>query len=120
VTSSLGMTLSSSADVYVVFGLIMQGLVIACFYTSISSGVVKAELCPAEVRALRVGLPNAIANATFGGTAEYVALSLKSAGSRRVALDAGYADARQSRRRWSNLNGTRTALSMHETAPEEN
>jgi len=52
---------------------------IACFYTSIS-GVVKAELFPPEVRALGVGLPYAIANAMFGGTAEYVALSLKSSG----------------------------------------
>ena len=52
---------------------------IASFYTSIS-GVVKAELFPPEVRALGVGLPYALANAMFGGTAEYVALSLKSAG----------------------------------------
>ena len=44
------------------------------------SGVVKAELFPPEVRALGVGLPYAIANAMFGGTAEYVALSLKSSG----------------------------------------
>jgi MFS family permease len=73
------MTLSSTTNVYVIFGLIMTGLVIACFYTSIS-GVVKAELFPAEVRALGVGLPYAIANAMFGGTAEYVALSLKSSG----------------------------------------
>jgi hypothetical protein len=57
----------------------MTGLVIACFYTSIS-GVVKAELFPPEVRALGVGLPYAIANAMFGGTTEYVALSLKSSG----------------------------------------
>ena len=61
------------------FVLIMAGPVIASFYTSIS-GVVKAELFPAEVRALGVGLPYAIANALFGGTAEYVALSLKSIG----------------------------------------
>ena len=40
----------------------------------------KAELFPPEVRALGVGLPYALANAMFGGTAEYVALSLKSAG----------------------------------------
>jgi MHS family alpha-ketoglutarate permease-like MFS transporter len=73
------MTLSSTTNVYAVFGLIMAGLVIACFYTSIS-GVVKAELFPPEVRALGVGLPYAIANAMFGGTAEYVALSLKSSG----------------------------------------
>ena len=70
------MTLSSTTNVYAVFGLIMTGLVIACFYTSIS-GVVKAELFPPEVRALGVGLPYAIANAMFGGTAEFVALSFK-------------------------------------------
>jgi len=71
--------LSGTTDSYVAFGLIMIGLVIACFYTSIS-GVVKAELFPAEVRALGVGLPYAVANALFGGTAEFVALSLKSQG----------------------------------------
>ena len=49
------------------------------FYTSIS-GVVKAEMFPAEVRALGVGLPYAVANAIFGGTAEYVALRFKAAG----------------------------------------
>jgi MFS transporter, MHS family, alpha-ketoglutarate permease len=42
--------------------------------------VVKAELFPTEVRALGVGLTYAVANAMFGGTAEYVALWLKSAG----------------------------------------
>lgn len=59
--------------------LILASLVIACFYTSIS-GVVKAELFPGEVRALGVGLPYAIANALFGGTAEYVALTMKTYG----------------------------------------
>jgi MHS family alpha-ketoglutarate permease-like MFS transporter len=48
-------------------------------YTSIS-GLLKAELFPAGVRALGVGLPYAIANASFGGTAEYVALWMKSRG----------------------------------------
>lgn len=57
----------------------MTGLVIASFYTSIS-GVVKAELFPTEVRALGVGLTYALGNAMFGGTAEYVALSLKASG----------------------------------------
>jgi MFS family permease len=58
------------------FVLVLGALVIASFYTSIS-GVVKAELFPTEVRALGVGLTYAIANALFGGTAEYVALWLK-------------------------------------------
>jgi len=42
---------------------------------------VKAEMFPTEIRALGVALPYAIANALFGGTAELVALSFKSAGS---------------------------------------
>ncbi|MBE7197797.1 MAG: MFS transporter [Parafilimonas terrae] len=71
--------LTQVSSPYAAFPLILTGLVIATFYTSIS-GVVKAELFPAEVRALGVGLPYAIANALFGGTAEYVALSFKSYG----------------------------------------
>jgi MHS family alpha-ketoglutarate permease-like MFS transporter len=35
---------------------------------------------PAEVRALGVGLSYGVANALFGGSAEYVALGLKAAG----------------------------------------
>jgi metabolite-proton symporter len=61
------------------FLLVLAALMIASFYTSIS-GVVKAELFPTEVRALGVGLTYAVANAMFGGTAEYVALWLKSSG----------------------------------------
>ena len=59
----------------------MLALAIVSFYTSIS-GIVKAEMFPAEVRALGVGLAYAIANANaiFGGSAEYVALGLKSIG----------------------------------------
>jgi len=64
---------------YVAFTLALIALVIASFYTSIS-GVVKAELFPSTVRALGVGFTYAVGNALFGGTAEYVALSLKSAG----------------------------------------
>ncbi|MGG5840235.1 MFS family transporter, partial [Huaxiibacter chinensis] len=65
---------------YAAFGLIMVALVIVSFYTSIS-GILKAEMFPAQVRALGVGLSYAVANALFGGSAEYVALSLKSWGS---------------------------------------
>ena len=67
------------ASPYAAFILVLTALMIASFYTSIS-GVVKAELFPAEVRALGVGFTYAVANALFGGTAEYVALWLKSAG----------------------------------------
>ncbi|RYY64034.1 MAG: alpha-ketoglutarate permease, partial [Comamonadaceae bacterium] len=59
--------------------LIVLALAIVSFYTSVS-GIVKAELFPPEVRALGVGLAYAVANALFGGTAEYVALGLKSVG----------------------------------------
>ena len=61
------------------FGLVMCALLIVSFYTSIS-GILKAEMVPAQVRALGVGLSYAVANAIFGGSAEYVALSLKSIG----------------------------------------
>jgi metabolite-proton symporter len=64
---------------YWAFIFILAALTIAAFYTSIS-GVVKAELFPTEVRALGVGLTYAVGNAMFGGTAEYVALWLKSSG----------------------------------------
>jgi MHS family alpha-ketoglutarate permease-like MFS transporter len=64
---------------YTAFFLILTALTIISFYTSIS-GVVKAELFPTEVRALGVGLSYALANAAFGGTAEYVALWFKQAG----------------------------------------
>jgi MHS family alpha-ketoglutarate permease-like MFS transporter len=61
------------------FLLVTAALAVVSLYTSIS-GLVKAELFPAEVRALGVGFAYALANAGFGGTAEYVALWLKSVG----------------------------------------
>jgi MHS family dicarboxylic acid transporter PcaT-like MFS transporter len=64
-------------------GLIVVALAIVSFYTSIS-GIVKAELFPTEVRALGVGLAYAVANALFGGSAEYAALGLKSIGHESV------------------------------------
>lgn len=64
---------------YAAYGLIVLALAIVSFYTSIS-GLVKAEMFPSEVRALGVGLAYAIANAAFGGSAEYVALWFKDAG----------------------------------------
>jgi MHS family alpha-ketoglutarate permease-like MFS transporter len=61
------------------FFLILAALVIVSGYTSINA-VVKAELFPAKVRALGVGLPYALTVAIFGGTAEYIALYFKKAG----------------------------------------
>jgi MHS family alpha-ketoglutarate permease-like MFS transporter len=64
------------ADVQV---LVLAPLLILSAYTSISA-VVKAELFPAHIRALGVALPFSLANAIFGGTAEYSALWFKQAG----------------------------------------
>ncbi|HEI8867723.1 TPA: MFS transporter [Serratia odorifera] len=72
-------TLKSVTNPYLAFGLIVVALLIVSFYTAIS-GLLKAEMFPPEVRALGVGLSYAVANAMFGGSAEYVALSLKSFG----------------------------------------
>ena len=71
--------LTHVTDPYVAFGLVILALAGVSFYTSIS-GLVKAELFPMHVRALGVGLSYAIANAIFGGSAEYVALKFKSLG----------------------------------------
>ena len=64
---------------YAAFGLVIIALAVVSLYTSIS-GLIKAEMFPPEVRALGVGLSYAVANATFGGSAEFVALWLKSVG----------------------------------------
>ncbi|WP_300664771.1 MFS transporter [Fluviicola sp.] len=71
--------LSNTQSVWTAFFLLMAGLIIVSGYTSINA-IVKAELFPAEVRALGVGLPYALTVALFGGTAEYVALWFKEAG----------------------------------------
>lgn len=71
--------LQSVTSPWAAFALVMLALIIVSFYTSIS-GILKAEMFPAQVRALGVGLSYAVANALFGGSAEYVALSLKSVG----------------------------------------
>jgi MHS family alpha-ketoglutarate permease-like MFS transporter len=59
--------------------LVVLLLLLLSGYTSVS-GLVKAELFPAHVRALGVALPYALANAIFGGTAEYAALWFKGEG----------------------------------------
>jgi MHS family alpha-ketoglutarate permease-like MFS transporter len=48
-------------------------------YTSLAA-IIKAEMFPTKVRALGGGLPHALVAATFGGTAEPIALALKQAG----------------------------------------
>lgn len=71
--------LSSAKDTSIIFLLMLAALVIVSGYTSINA-VVKAELFPAHLRALGVGLPYALTVAVFGGTAEYAALWFKSIG----------------------------------------
>jgi MHS family dicarboxylic acid transporter PcaT-like MFS transporter/MHS family alpha-ketoglutarate permease-like MFS transporter len=71
--------LKDVSNPYAAFGLVVVGLAIISLYTSIS-GLIKAEMFPPEVRALGVGLSYAVGNAMFGGSAEFVALSLKSIG----------------------------------------
>jgi len=71
--------LQHTTNPVIAFILIAAALLVVSFYTSIS-GIVKAEMFPPEVRALGVGLAYAVANAIFGGSAEYVALGLKSIG----------------------------------------
>jgi len=60
----------------------MTCLIMVTGYSSINA-IIKAEMFPAHIRALGVALPFAIANAIFGGTAEYVALYLKDIGHER-------------------------------------
>ena len=72
-------TLQSTTGYWQALLLILAALVIVSGYTSINA-VVKAELFPAGVRALGVGLPYALAASIFGGTAPYIALQFKDAG----------------------------------------
>ncbi|AYG46481.1 MFS transporter [Pseudomonas sp. Leaf58] len=78
-TVPLLMALKTVTSPFMAFVLISLALCIVSFYTSIS-GLVKAEMFPPQVRALGVGLAYAVANAMFGGSAEYVALGLKTLG----------------------------------------
>ncbi|EIK98121.1 metabolite:H+ symporter (MHS) family MFS transporter protein [Pseudomonas sp. M47T1] len=74
------LALKTVTSPFLAFVLITLALAIVSFYTSIS-GLVKAEMFPPQVRALGVGLAYAVANAIFGGSAEFVALSFKAQGS---------------------------------------
>ena len=57
----------------------IYALLIISGYSSVNA-IVKAELFPVHIRVLGVGLPYALTVAVFGGTAEYLALSMKSFG----------------------------------------
>jgi MHS family alpha-ketoglutarate permease-like MFS transporter len=81
-TYPIFVALEGTHDVATAFALVMATLVIVTGYTSINA-IIKAEMFPADIRALGVALPYAIANAIFGGTAEYIALWLKDIGHER-------------------------------------
>lgn len=66
-------------ETWQLFLLMLLPLVIVSGYTSINA-VVKAELFPASIRTLGVGLPYAVTVAVFGGSAEYIALWFKKIG----------------------------------------
>jgi MHS family alpha-ketoglutarate permease-like MFS transporter len=78
-TIPLMRSLSQATTTMEIFFLILAPLIIVSGYTSINA-VVKAELFPARIRALGVGLPYALTVAIFGGSAEYIALYLKEIG----------------------------------------
>ncbi|WP_375623088.1 MULTISPECIES: MFS family transporter [unclassified Bartonella] len=71
--------IGSTHDTWTALLIVIGMLCILSFYTSVS-GIVKAEMFPASVRAMGVGLSYAIANALFGGSAETVALEFKKHG----------------------------------------
>jgi MHS family alpha-ketoglutarate permease-like MFS transporter len=71
--------ITKATDPVAVYGLCLLPLLFLSGYSSLS-GIVKAELYPAHVRALGVALPYAIAMAIFGGNAETAALYFKRSG----------------------------------------
>jgi MHS family alpha-ketoglutarate permease-like MFS transporter len=71
--------IAATDSAFVAFAILLGALIVQSGYTSISA-VVKAELFPTYVRALGVALPYALANAAFGGTAEFAALWFKDVG----------------------------------------
>ena len=81
-TYPLFLALERTTETIPAFMLVMAALIIVSGYTAINA-IIKAEMFPADVRALGVALPYAIANAIFGGTAEYIALWMKNIGHER-------------------------------------
>lgn len=61
------------------FGMLLVAYVVLTGYTSINA-VVKAEMFPAHVRALGVGVGYALANSAFGGTAPVIFEAAKKGG----------------------------------------
>lgn len=71
--------IAGATSIVQAFAWVMAGLAITSGYTAVNA-VVKAELFPAHIRALGVGLPYAVAVAVFGGSTEFLALWFKQIG----------------------------------------
>jgi MHS family alpha-ketoglutarate permease-like MFS transporter len=71
--------LAQKPDPILAFLIVSVLVFVLSGYNSVSA-VVKAELFPANVRALGVALPYGMATASFGGTAEMAAIAFKRAG----------------------------------------
>jgi MHS family alpha-ketoglutarate permease-like MFS transporter len=78
-TVPLMIAIGRTHDPFTAFALVLTALVILSGATA-TNAIVKAELFPPHVRVLGVGLPYAISQSLFGGSAEAVALGLKQAG----------------------------------------
>ncbi|MBW3086679.1 Alpha-ketoglutarate permease [Austwickia sp. TVS 96-490-7B] len=77
-TFVLIMVLPQVTDPFMSFLVVAVGYVILSGYTSINA-LVKAELFPAHIRALGVGLGYGLANSVFGGTSPLIYQTMKSA-----------------------------------------
>jgi MHS family alpha-ketoglutarate permease-like MFS transporter len=82
-TVPLMTAIGATRDPMVAFVLVVAGIAIISCATSINAAL-KAELFPVHVRALGVGLPYAVSQSIFGGSAETLALSLKQGGHESV------------------------------------
>ncbi|WNB76910.1 MFS transporter [Methylomonas koyamae] len=78
-TAPLLSLLATAHSVETALGWYVCALLITSGYSSVNA-IVKAELFPVHIRALGVGFPYALTVALFGGSAEYLALWLKSQG----------------------------------------
>ncbi len=72
-------TLAGTDNAWLAFALVSLMIFLMSGYNAVSA-VVKAELFPANIRALGVALPYGLSAAIFGGTAEAMALWFKSIG----------------------------------------
>jgi MFS transporter, MHS family, alpha-ketoglutarate permease len=79
ITYPLMTALLNKPDPMIAFLIVSALVFVLSGYNSVSA-VVKSELFPANVRALGVALPYGMAAATFGGTAEMIALAFKKGG----------------------------------------